>query len=514
MADIENSANVNVTNFILENQERVEAVVNDLVETGQCADAVEAGNKVAIAIGNGTFEDLEWQAAFPSENVESQSAESTQTEQPGSVNNNPNEQTSNDADSIANKTFEEAYSEGNGEEWYENYTRGREHAQNYEDYAHSRGYAALSSPYTNGKYSIDFSGIGANFNTTEIKDIIGKVQRLYPLLSTVTTSIKGIASQFGTLNPDTQSKLSGSVGSGSELQSVGIKNADAWLDYVKGAETGLHTAVTVAEGNDAIGAGGDTSTEGLSDGSTTPGYDGPATPGDTGEYSDTTASSGGNGGYGGGSSSDVGSSDFSSGGGGSGGGSSGSGGGGDTGSKKKKKDSSTEEVVATAFGTLSFAAIVPFYSEIGVSSTIQSKANGTYDVVGIYCQDGKYYYKIYDKDVKKYYFVEMDKNCILTTNYKDVLKSNETSMMLKQPQLGEDILAKMTDPKEVYFMNGTTPGQGEVSGITFANVIDSTDGKNYYVPLSDSVEVLSLDTITTSASQATNTTTTTTQTVG
>ncbi len=158
------------------------------------------------------------------------------------------------------------------------------------------------------------------------------------------------------------------------------------------------------------------------------------------------------------------------------------------GSNSKPPEKPTESIIGVV-GSLTFTAIAPLYETLGATSTIQSNLTGKYDVVGIYLYDNKYFYKIYDQDLKKYYYAEINNTTAFTTNYSQVLKMNEEAMLMTSTKIGDDVLTKYSNPDAVYFVKGTL----EDNGIKFALINDSSDGKDYYVPLSSSVELVNLE---------------------
>ena len=143
-------------------------------------------------------------------------------------------------------------------------------------------------------------------------------------------------------------------------------------------------------------------------------------------------------------------------------------------------------VILSAIGTLTFTAITPLYETLGSQSTIQASLTDKYDVVGIYLNNDKYFYKIYDNKLNKYYYAEINGNSILSTDYMQFLKMNEESMMLTSTKIGDNVLTKYTDPNQVYAVKGTI----EEGGINFAAIHDTNDDKDYYVALSSSNELV------------------------
>ena len=160
---------------------------------------------------------------------------------------------------------------------------------------------------------------------------------------------------------------------------------------------------------------------------------------------------------------------------------------------------------ATIFGTIVLTEVVTLYETIGGVGT-QATLTGNYSVIGIIKENDKYYYKIYDNDAQKVYYMEMTDDVKFQTEYKNLLHIKENAMMLSSMEIGSDNFVKLADPNTIYFIQNET----ENNGIIFYNVIDASDGKSYYIPASDSVETIPLDSIASIVDTPTTETTTVT----
>ena len=141
-------------------------------------------------------------------------------------------------------------------------------------------------------------------------------------------------------------------------------------------------------------------------------------------------------------------------------------------------------------GTIILTEAVTLYEIIGGVGT-QANLTGNYSVIGIVKENNKYYYKVIDSDAQKVYYMEITDDVKFQTEYKNLLHVKENAMMLNSMEIGSDNFVKLADPNTIYFIQNET----ENNGITFYNVIDANDGKSYYIPSSDSVETIPLDSI-------------------
>ncbi len=303
-----------------------------------------------------------------------------------------------------------------------------------------RDVAKIKSVYDNEvtpTYNADFEG---HFTTGQINDVLSVIKsKAVSALENVNSAINTIPDIFNQLNEGTREKMNYWTGGANAVKETYVGISNEWASCIEDISTNLTKALDTARASDESEPS-----------------NGPS------NFSEIDHGGGGK-------------------------------------KKKTKKDpeEDTSKIINTVFGSLVFTSIVPLYTEIGKTSTIQSSLTNQYDVTGIFYQDGKFYYRLYDKSLKTVYFAEIDKNSTFTTNYKEVLKMKEENMMLNSPEIGDNTLSKLSKTDEVYFISGTTPGTGEAEGMTFVSVVDSSDGKTYYVALSDSVELTSIESLTT-----------------
>lgn len=298
-------------------------------------------------------------------------------------------------------------------------------------------------------YNLDAINSNNKFATNDIDEIISSLNSTRSTLETLVETAGDIGANYSKMNEETRNKMISTISDGTLFQVEADGIIDKWDSFVLDLLSNLkdiQSKIEIANGENP--------------------------PGSTTVIEELPG--GGKSGYGGSSSS--GSSSV-----------------GDIAGITGTDNTPDVFIESAVVGTLAFSTIVPLFDELGKPSTIQSSLTGEYDVVGIFQHEGKYYYRIYDKNLKKFYFAEIDNNSNFTTDYAEVLKMNEDAMMLSSPDIGQNVLTKMTDINEVYFVNGTLPGEGDSANITFANILDGMDGKNYYVPLSDSVEMVTLD---------------------
>lgn len=129
------------------------------------------------------------------------------------------------------------------------------------------------------------------------------------------------------------------------------------------------------------------------------------------------------------------------------------------------------------FGTLKLSDGAVGMTELG-GVTTQLDSSGDYSVIGIEKKDGVYFYKILDKNNNTYY-VEASFGT-LTSDYIQILETSGETLVLKQPEVGEGTLERLTKSEEIFFVKDIV----ETESIKYAHVVDST-GKEYYIPESE-----------------------------
>ena len=150
-----------------------------------------------------------------------------------------------------------------------------------------------------------------------------------------------------------------------------------------------------------------------------------------------------------------------------------------------------QSLIASSIGAIKFTSIIPLLTTIG-GEAINSSLEVEYGLLGIEKVDNTFYYKIIDKTSGSIYYTNVNNIPNIEIEYKNVVNIKERAMVLNSTEIGADNnFVKIAEANSMYL----ELGEEEVNGIKFANVLDSTDGNKYYIPLSDSTEVISLDQI-------------------
>lgn len=148
------------------------------------------------------------------------------------------------------------------------------------------------------------------------------------------------------------------------------------------------------------------------------------------------------------------------------------------------------EIVGEVLGAVTFTEIVILYQEIG-GDAVQSSPTASYGLIDVLKQDGKYYYKIVDQETGQILYVEINDKVKLDSEYNSIIEVKEKTMILNSTELNSQNVVKVAQESSVYLVKQTVENQD----IRFANIIDTSDNMNYYIPISDSVEVISLESI-------------------
>lgn len=143
------------------------------------------------------------------------------------------------------------------------------------------------------------------------------------------------------------------------------------------------------------------------------------------------------------------------------------------------------ELIAASIGSLVFTTAISLYETIG-GTAIQSTANAQYGLLGVEKINDVFYYKMIDKTTGKIYYAMASDVKVGEDLYEvETLHTKEESMLLNSTDIGaEDNFEKLADVDKYYIVIE----KQEVNGIEFATVLDPTDGKKYYVPISASTE--------------------------
>ena len=149
-------------------------------------------------------------------------------------------------------------------------------------------------------------------------------------------------------------------------------------------------------------------------------------------------------------------------------------------------------IIASVIGTFTVKEIVTMYEAIGNPTGIPASLTGNYVVLGILKSDDKYYYKVVDKDANKVYYIEVTNKVEFKAEVQNVLEIKSPTMMLNSTDIGTNNFVKKADQNTLYIVVNET----ESNDIKFYNVLDPVDGKAYFIPASDEVQLVSLDSIT------------------
>ena len=155
-------------------------------------------------------------------------------------------------------------------------------------------------------------------------------------------------------------------------------------------------------------------------------------------------------------------------------------------------DPIVQTLLSSVLGVVTFREIVPLYQDLKTATTVNSSPTANYGLIGVEKYNGKYYYKVIEKETGKVYFVEINDKVKLDTNVNEVLEVKGNAMVLNSTNIGSENFVKLANNEEMFLVQNKVENQG----INFANVLDSNDGKGYYIPISDTTEIISLDSIT------------------
>ena len=163
---------------------------------------------------------------------------------------------------------------------------------------------------------------------------------------------------------------------------------------------------------------------------------------------------------------------------------------------KEEKPKPTEpintELIAASVGIVTFTEIVAMKESMDATTTVNSSESASYGLIGVTKDNNEqYYYQIIDKETGKVYYIEVNDKVKVETEVKEALKVNEDLALLKTNNTdAEDNLGKIAKQGEMYLVKST---EENADGISFAKVLDPSDGKDYYVMVNDETEIISLD---------------------
>ena len=150
-----------------------------------------------------------------------------------------------------------------------------------------------------------------------------------------------------------------------------------------------------------------------------------------------------------------------------------------------------QNLIASSMGSIVFPTTITLFQTIG-GEQVNSNLKTEYGLLGIEKVDEIFYCKLIDKKTGKIYYANRD-DITFEMEGTGVLHTKEKTLILNSTDIGaDDNFVKLAEPDSYYLI---TENQ-EINGINFATIIDSEDGNNYYVPVSDSIEVLSFEQIT------------------
>ncbi len=151
-------------------------------------------------------------------------------------------------------------------------------------------------------------------------------------------------------------------------------------------------------------------------------------------------------------------------------------------------------IIASVVGTFTVKKIVTMYEAIGNSTGIPASLTGNYVVLGIIKSDDKYYYKIVDKDANKVYYIEVTDSVEFNAEIENLLEIKNPTMMLNSTDIGTNNFVKIADQNTLYIVLNET----ESNDIKFYNVLDPVDGKAYFIPAGDEVQLVPINSLTSS----------------
>ena len=148
-------------------------------------------------------------------------------------------------------------------------------------------------------------------------------------------------------------------------------------------------------------------------------------------------------------------------------------------------------LINASVGKVNFTEIVAMKDNLNSRTTTNSSEKANYGLIGVSSYNNEYYYKIIDKDSGKTYYVLANDKVKIETDVQDVLKVNDNTLVLNKAstELENNNFVRLAEKGEMYLVKSVS----EVGDLKFAKVLDSATGKEYYVPISDTTELISLN---------------------
>ena len=147
-----------------------------------------------------------------------------------------------------------------------------------------------------------------------------------------------------------------------------------------------------------------------------------------------------------------------------------------------------QHLISSAVGIVTFATITPLYTKLGDLSTVNSSETIKYGLLGIEKYNDGYYFKIIDSSTGNIYYVETQKATI-DTEITEFLEVKSSTVKLNE-------LIESESGNATFIENGIYLGKerNTIEGFSgeFMKVYDSVDGKDYYIPIDENVEIRNL----------------------
>lgn len=164
-----------------------------------------------------------------------------------------------------------------------------------------------------------------------------------------------------------------------------------------------------------------------------------------------------------------------------------------------KKENKPEEpinknLITSSLGKITFNKVVDLKESLNGSSSAKCDLNVSYGLLGINKQNDEYYYMIIDQKTGKLYYVPINSDFNIEVSIENVLQINDTTMLFNFPQtdVNQGNYAGLIQKDNLFFIKEQVTN----NGVDFVKILNPKDGKDYYVALSDTNEVIKLESIT------------------